>query len=69
METPGYASMSAPTSYDYSTVSAYITEGIIFAYAGCRGRYTGKEDNVAGAPWCITDLKSAIRYLRYNKEI
>ena len=61
--------MSAPTSYDYSTVSAYITEGIIFAYSGCRGRYTGKEDYVAGAPWCVTDLKSAIRYLRYNKEI
>ena len=69
METPGYASMSAPTSYDYSTVSAYITEGIIFAYSGCRGRYTGKEEYVAEAPWCVTDLKSAIRYLRYNKEI
>ena len=67
VETPGYAAMKAPTSYNYDTVSEYIKNGIIFAYAGCRGRYEGTEDYIAGAPWPVTDLKSAIRYLRYNK--
>ena len=67
VETPGYAAMKAPTSYSYDTVSEYIENGIIFAYAGCRGRYEGTEDYIAGAPWPVTDLKSAIRYLRYNK--
>ena len=67
VETPGYSAMKAPTSYKYETVSAYVTKGIIFAYAGCRGRYEGGETFPAGAPWGITDLKTAIRYLRYNK--
>ena len=67
VETPGYSAMRPPTSYDYETVSSYIEKGIIFVYAGCRGRYEGNEDFIAGAPWPITDLKSAIRYLRYNK--
>ena len=65
VETPGYSAMKAPTSYKYETVSAYVTKGIIFAYAGCRGRYEGGETFPAGAPWGITDLKTAIRYLRY----
>ena len=68
VETPGYVGMKAPTEYKFETVSAYINAGIIFAYAGCRGRYSGSETFIAGAPWCITDLKSAIRYLRYNKD-
>ena len=67
VETPGYSAMKAPTSYKYETVSAYVTKGIIFAYAGCRGRYEGGETFPAGAPWGVTDLKTAIRYLRYNK--
>ena len=67
VETPGYTAMKAPTSYKYETVSAYVTKGIIFAYAGCRGRYEGGETFPAGAPWGVTDLKTAIRYLRYNK--
>jgi len=67
VETPGYSAMMPPTSYSYDTVSAYIEKGIIFVYAGCRGRYEGHENYISGAPWPITDLKSAIRYLRYNK--
>ena len=38
VDTPGYAAMKAPTKYDYDTVSEYIENGIIFVYAGCRGR-------------------------------
>ena len=59
--------MRPPTSYNYNTVAPYIEKGIIFVYAGCRGRYEGQENYISGAPWPITDLKSAIRYLRYNR--
>ena len=38
VETPGYVGMKAPTEYKFETVSAYINAGIIFAYAGCRGK-------------------------------
>ena len=30
VETPGYAAMRPPTSYNYSVVSTYIEKGIIF---------------------------------------
>ena len=69
VETPGYAAMIAPTSYDYSTVSEFITDGIIYVYAGCRGRYDDTMNFISGAPWPVTDLKSAIRYIRYNKDL
>ena len=63
--------MKAPTSYSYSTVSSFIVQGIIYIYAGCRGRYEGKgeETYAAGAPWGVTDLKAAIRFLRYNSNL
>ncbi|MCD8356392.1 MAG: S9 family peptidase [Clostridia bacterium] len=61
VDTPGYAAMSAPTGYADST-SSYTDAGFIYVYAGCRGRE-------AGAPAGVTDLKAAIRYIRYNDEI
>ena len=61
VETPGYSAMSAPTGYVEST-SAYTDEGFVYVYAGCRGRD-------AGAPAGVTDLKAAIRYVRYNDDI
>ena len=67
VDTPGYAAMKAPTSYDYTKVSEFIQKGIIFIYAGCRGRYDADTNFTSGAPWAVTDLKSAIRYIRYNK--
>ena len=69
VETPGYAAMAAPTSYSYSTISEFITKGIIYVYAGCRGRYDNNMNFISGAPWPVTDLKSAIRYVRYNKKL
>ena len=66
VKTPGYSAMMAPTTYDYKIISNFISEGIIYIYAGCRGKYTGGEFYLAGAPWGIADLKSAIRFLRYN---
>lgn len=58
VDTPGYSAMAAPTDY-VNGVSQYTDEGFIYFNAGCRGRD-------AGAPAGVTDLKAAIRYLRYN---
>ena len=57
VDTPGYVAMAAPTGYENST-SSYTDAGFIYVYAGCRGRD-------AGAPAGVTDLKAAIRYIRY----
>ena len=69
VDTPGYAAMKAPTTYEYEKVSKFLEKGIIYLYAGCRGRYEDSTSYIAGAPWPITDLKSAIRYVRYNKKL
>lgn len=61
VDTPGYAAMAAPTGY-VSGVSSYTDAGFVYIYAGCRGRD-------AGAPAGVTDLKAAIRYIRYNGDI
>lgn len=60
VDTPGYAAMDAPADY-VSSASSYTDAGFIYVNAGCRGRD-------AGAPAGVTDLKAAIRYLRYNGE-
>ena len=70
VDTSGYSAMPAPTSYSYSKVSNFIENGIIYIYAGCRGRYDdGSEEYYSGAPWGVTDLKAAIRFLRYNSAL
>ena len=61
VETPGYAAMAAPTGY-VSGTSAYTDAGFVYVYAGCRGRD-------AGAPAGVTDLKAAIRYVRYTGDL
>lgn len=58
VNTPGYSAMNAPAGY--SDVSAYTSQGFVYMHAGCRGR----DD---GAPAGVTDLKAAVRYLRYNE--
>ena len=67
VNTPGYSAQSAPTSYSYNKVSSYLEEGFIYVHAGCRGRNNG-DSYEGGAPWGVTDLKAAIRYLRYNSD-
>ena len=69
VETPGYSAMKAPTTYEYNTVSEFIKKGIIYLYAGCRGRYETSTNFTSGAPWAVVDLKTAIRYVRYNKKL
>ena len=74
VNTAGYAAMAAPTSYNYSEVSGYLEAGFIYVYAGMRGRENGYDANnnliySGGAPWGVTDLKAAVRYVRYNADI
>ena len=72
INTSGYSAQKAPTSYSYSTVNTFLAEGLIYVYAGCRGRYEGSETSdsyYSGAPWGVTDLKAAIRFLRYNSDL
>lgn len=61
VDTPGYAAMAAPTGYSSNT-SSYTNAGFVYVHAGCRGRD-------AGAPAGVTDLKAAIRYIRYTGDM
>jgi hypothetical protein len=74
VNTPGYSAQAAPTSYNYSDISSYLTAGFIYDYAGMCGRDNGYDANgtliySGGAPSGVTDLKAAVRYIRYNKEL
>ncbi len=60
INTPGYSAMAALTSY--SSFTQYTGEGFVYVHAGCRGRD-------AGAPAGVTDLKAAVRYLRYTADV
>ncbi len=71
VNTAGYSAQAAPTSYSYQSVADYLEAGFVYVYAGCRGRDNGYADDGSlefsgGAPWGVTDLKAAVRYLRYN---
>ena len=63
VNTPGYSSCTAPTSYKSGEVKDYTDAGFIYLNAGCRGR-----DN-AEAPDGVTDLKSAVTYYRFNGDV
>lgn len=73
VNTGGYAAQKAPSSYDGTGLSTYLSQGFVYVYAGCRGRSNGMNpDGTAydgGAPWGVTDLKAAVRYLRYNDSL
>ena len=60
INTPGYSAMAALTSY--SSFTEYTDAGFVYVHAGCRGRD-------AGAPAGVTDLKAAVRYLRYTDDV
>lgn len=71
VNTAGYAAQPAPTSYSYESVSSYLEAGFVYVYPGCRGRANGYDESgeltfAGGAPWSVTDLKAAVRFLRYN---
>lgn len=60
VETPGYSACKALT--EYTDVTQYTNAGFVYVHAGCRGRDQG-------APTAVTDLKAAIRYIRYNSGV
>lgn len=70
VNTGGYAAQKAPSSYAPEGLNTYLSEGFVYVYAGCRGRDNGTNPDGSafdgGAPWGVTDLKAAVRYLRYN---
>ncbi len=73
VNTAGYSAQAAATAYSYSSVSAYLDAGYVYVYSGCRGRSNGYNDDgtlayAGGAPWGVTDLKAAVRYLRLNDD-
>ena len=65
IETPGYASCPALPSYEAlfsESVTDYTSQGFVFVFPGCRGIEHG-------APAGVTDLKAAVRYLRYCDDV
>ncbi|WP_427922752.1 subtype A tannase [Streptomyces sp. cg40] len=69
VNTPGYAPQSPPTSYSYNDVSAYLKAGLVYVAAGLRGRTSNTSAYTGNAPWGVTDLKAAVRFLRYNDDL
>lgn len=68
-QTPGYAAQKPPTSYTYSDVSAHLKAGLIYVAAGMRGKDSNTSTRSDDAPWGVTDLKAAVRYIRYNADL
>ena len=66
VDTPGYSAQKPPTEYSYATIEAYMKAGLIYVQAGLRGKDSTSETYSGNAPWGVTDLKAAVRYLRYN---
>lgn len=66
VNTPGYSAQQAPSEYSYDTVASYLASGMVYVAAGMRGKDTNTDDYDGNAPWGVTDLKSAVRYVRYN---
>ena len=69
IRTEGYAAADAMTQEVFTRnqgiaegIAEYTSQGLVFAYAGCRGIHEG-------APLGAVDLKAAIRYLRYSNDV
>ncbi|MFJ3671473.1 esterase [Streptomyces sp. NPDC090106] len=69
VNTPGYAGQKPATSYSYSSVSKYLEAGHIYVWPGLRGRDSSTTTRSDAAPWGVTDLKAAVRFLRYNRGV
>ena len=72
VNTPGFNASQAPT-WLADGIASYTQAGMIYLQPGIRGRDNttdsqGQEVG-GGAPWGVTDLKAAIRYVRYNKDV
>ena len=65
---------ASPASYSYAGLGTYLLAGCVYVYPGFRGRSSGYESSgnqvySGGDPWPVVDLKAAVRFLRYNKEL
>lgn len=69
LNTPGYAAQAPATSYNYDTVSQYLAAGLIYVWPGLRGRDSSTSTRSDAAPWGVTDVKAAVRFLRYNRSV
>lgn len=71
---PEYSAQLPASSYLYDGLGDYLDAGFVYVYAGFRGRSNGYDNTattgdgffLGGAPWAVTELKAAVRYLRYN---
>ena len=72
VNTPGYSASAAPSGLS-NGIASYTQAGMIYLQPGIRGRDNTTDSRgqevVGGAPWGVTDLKAAIRYVRYNKDL
>lgn len=72
VNTPGFNASQAPT-WLADGIASYTQAGMIYLQPGIRGRDntidSQGQEVVGGAPWGVTDLKAAIRYVRYNKDV
>jgi len=71
---PSCNAQECPTSYSHEGLGRYLDQGIVYVYAGFRGRSGGYESTTqeyfaGGAPWTVADLKAAVRFLRYNAAV
>jgi hypothetical protein len=66
VNTPGYAAQKPLTEYSYDIVSEYMTAGYVYVHPGLRGKDSNSDAYSGNAPWGVTDLKAAVRYLRCN---
>lgn len=66
VNTPGYSAQQALSEYSYDSVASYMEAGLIYVHAGLRGKDSTSDTADGNAPWGVTDLKAAVRYLRYN---
>lgn len=66
VNTPGYSAQKPLTEYSYDTVKSYMEAGFVYVHAGLRGKDSNTDAYTGNAPWGVTDLKAAVRYLRYN---
>lgn len=63
VNTPGYSSCKAPSTYNADEVKDYTDAGFIYLSAECLGRDNGE------APDGVCDLKAAVSYYRFNGDI
>ena len=69
VNTPGYAAQQPPSSYTYDDVSSFMEAGMVYVAVGLRGKDSNTDSYSGNAPWGVTDLKAAVRYLRYNADV